>query len=214
MEGMRHYTKDKMVGPAKPMFFVRGDGFQMQSNMVYEIAWLMMRCAFPRMILESFRVCTWKKCFGSICLWALDMSPWHLIGKNQVCCTSQSRVNKFLCLRFGVVAHSLWFNCVFPDQERFQLGCVLFSWSHVWQSLRELRSSQCWCWQCVDGEVLNWCEWTSSGQAYWFSWRRKWRAPKHHAEDEGSRTDSLSSQQSIGEILPSSTTGASAICWL
>ena len=39
LAGMRHYVKEKVLGPAKPLWFVRGDGFTMEANMVYEIAW-------------------------------------------------------------------------------------------------------------------------------------------------------------------------------
>ena len=39
LAGMCHYVKEKVLGPAKPLWFVRGDGFTMEANMVYEIAW-------------------------------------------------------------------------------------------------------------------------------------------------------------------------------
>lgn len=34
---MRHYAKDKVLGPAKPMWFCCGDGFLMEPNKFYLI---------------------------------------------------------------------------------------------------------------------------------------------------------------------------------
>ena len=37
-QGMRHYGKEKVLGPAKPLWFIKGDGFHMEANKVYEVA--------------------------------------------------------------------------------------------------------------------------------------------------------------------------------
>lgn len=34
---MRHYALEKVIGPAKPLWFVKGDGFVMEPGIVYQI---------------------------------------------------------------------------------------------------------------------------------------------------------------------------------
>ena len=36
--GMRHYSKEKVLGPAKPLWFVRNAGFMMEAGLLYQIA--------------------------------------------------------------------------------------------------------------------------------------------------------------------------------
>ena len=35
---MRFYAREKVLGPAKPMWYVKGTGFRMEPDMLYEIA--------------------------------------------------------------------------------------------------------------------------------------------------------------------------------
>ena len=34
---MRHYARDKVLGPAKPLWFIKGGGFLMEPGMHYQI---------------------------------------------------------------------------------------------------------------------------------------------------------------------------------
>ena len=66
LAGMRHYVKEKVLGPAKPLWFVRGDGFTMEANMVYEIAWENNSVQTGGMLKDLHRA-----------LWGF---PWHSKG--------------------------------------------------------------------------------------------------------------------------------------
>lgn len=37
-EGVRHYNREKTIGPAKPLWFVSGNGFTMEADTYYKVA--------------------------------------------------------------------------------------------------------------------------------------------------------------------------------
>lgn len=37
--GVRHYNREKTLGPAKPLWYIKGQGFLMEPNMYYQVCW-------------------------------------------------------------------------------------------------------------------------------------------------------------------------------
>lgn len=36
--GLRHFPREKVLGPAKPLWYVKGSGFTMDAGLVYQLA--------------------------------------------------------------------------------------------------------------------------------------------------------------------------------